>query len=154
MGEASITPGFNFLTWEAEIKVPAHSQLLRIKSNRITCQSLCEEPGSGYVLFLLQPSYPKGTCFIPWMHRGVGFPDPHPQCLPRFCPHLAWQVLLVDSAVLICLVYDLRCPLDSVAPNPVCSNSSLNRNVNLLVSRELCDRGLGRTGFAYYNSQL
>lgn len=25
VGEASITPGFNFLTWEAEIKVPAHS---------------------------------------------------------------------------------------------------------------------------------
>lgn len=36
LGKAIITLGFNVLTWKAEIKVPAHSRLLGIKSNRIT----------------------------------------------------------------------------------------------------------------------
>lgn len=57
--------GFNFLTWEAKIKVPAHSRLLGIKSNRITCQSLCEEPGSGYVLFFIATQLPKGNLHHP-----------------------------------------------------------------------------------------
>lgn len=93
------------------------------------------------MLFLLQPSYPKGTCFTPWRYRGAGFPESHPKLLPLLsCPHLAWQLLQVDSAASICLIPDLRCPLESAVPNPACSNSSFNKNVNLPVSHELGDK--------------
>lgn len=54
-----------------------------------------------------------------------------PPAVPPALP--TWPLLGVDSAH-IGLVHDLRCPLESAVPKPVCSDASFKMNVSLQVS--------------------